>query len=148
MHDQGIRADRTALQILDELYLHEVAGIVRYLHYSFMIMGHARIPIQKWLREQASESMQHSILVGEKITSLGGHPSLVSATVEKSHGHTLDGILAEALEFEEQAVALYRKLAEAAAATNDIALEELARQQICSEQEHVDEVRKMLRLPS
>ena len=148
MHDQGIRADRTALQILDELYLHEVAGIVRYLHYSFMIMGHARIPIQKWLREQASESMQHSILVGEKITSLGGHPSLVSATIEESHVHTLDGILGEALEFEEQAVALYRKLAEAAAATNDIALEELARQQICSEQEHVDEVRKMLRLPS
>jgi bacterioferritin len=148
MHDQGIRADGTALQILDELYLHEVAGIVRYLHYSFMIIGHARSPIQKWLREQASESMQHSILVGEKITSLGGHPPLVSATVEESHGHTLDGILAEALEFEEQAVALYRKLAEAAAATNDIALEELARQQIFSEQEHVDEVRKMLRLPS
>ena len=148
MHDQGIRANQIALQILDDLYAHEVAGIVRYLHYSFMIMGHARIPIQKWLREQATESMQHSILVGEKITSLGGHPSLLSATVEEANVHTLDGILAEALEFEEQALALYRKLAGAATAANDIALEELARRQICSEQEHVDEVRKMLRPPS
>jgi bacterioferritin len=148
MHDQRIRANEIALQILDRLYVHEVAGIVRYLHYSFMIMGHARIPIQKWLREQASEGMQHSIIVGEKITSLGGHPPLISATVEESHVHTLDGILAEALEFEEQALELYRKLAAAAAATNDIALEELARQQICSEQEHVDEVRKMLRPPN
>lgn len=149
MHDQEARPNAVvALQTLGEIYAHEVAGIVRYLHYSFMIMGHARIPIQKWLREQATESMQHSILMGEKITSLGGHPSLVPATVEESHVHTLDGILVESLNFEEQALALYRKLAAVAAAMNDIALEELARQQICSEQDHVDEVRKMLRPPS
>src|SRR4051812_36115789 len=30
----------------------ELAGLVRYLHYSFMIFGHNRIPIVGWLRDQ------------------------------------------------------------------------------------------------
>ena len=31
----------------------ELAGVVRYMHYSFMIFGHNRIPIVAWLRDQA-----------------------------------------------------------------------------------------------
>src|SRR5204863_9725240 len=38
----------------------ELAGLVRYLHYSFMIFGHNRIPIVAWLRAQADEAQAHS----------------------------------------------------------------------------------------
>ena len=34
----------------------ELAGVVRYLHYSFMVFGHNRIPICAWLRAQSDES--------------------------------------------------------------------------------------------
>jgi bacterioferritin len=34
------------MNCLQKLYQMEMAGIKRYLHYSFMIMGHNRIPIQ------------------------------------------------------------------------------------------------------
>src|SRR6185295_9757071 len=54
----------------------ELAGVVRYMHYSFMIFGHNRIPIVAWLREQANESNAHATLAGEHITAFGGHPSL------------------------------------------------------------------------
>jgi bacterioferritin len=30
----------------------ELAGVVRYVHYSLMVFGHARIPIIKWMRDQ------------------------------------------------------------------------------------------------
>lgn len=30
----------------------ELAGVVRYVHYSLMIFGHARIPIIGWMRNQ------------------------------------------------------------------------------------------------
>jgi bacterioferritin len=136
-----------ALTILNELFELEMAGIVRYLHYSFMIMGYNRIPIQKWFRDQANESMLHTILIGEKITSLGGHPPVVSAGVHEASGHSVETILRESLEFEEQGLELYRRLARVAAEMGDIPLEELAREQVRSEQEHVDEVRKMLRPP-
>ena len=147
MQHQATRTDQQTLDLLNELYEHEVAGVIRYLHYSFLIMGYSRIPIQKWFREQADEGIQHAVLVGEKITSLGGYPPVFSKQVEISARGNLDEILGEALEFEEQALAVYGRLAVHAAASNDIALEELARGQVASEQEHVDEVRKMLRRP-
>ena len=31
----------------------ELAGVVRYVHYSLMVFGHARIPIISWMRNQA-----------------------------------------------------------------------------------------------
>ena len=36
----------------------ELAGVVRYMHYSFMIFGHNRIPIVAWLRDQATMGMR------------------------------------------------------------------------------------------
>lgn len=124
-----------------------MAGIVRYLHYSFMIMGHNRIPIQKWFRDQANESMMHTIVIGEKITSLGGHPAAVTASVAETNVHTIDGMLRESLAFEAEALSYYRELVEIAEAEGDIALEELAREFVRAEQEHHDEVNKMLRSP-
>jgi hypothetical protein len=33
----------------------ELAGVVRYVHYSLMVFGHARIPIIGWMGNQAIE---------------------------------------------------------------------------------------------
>jgi bacterioferritin len=120
-----------------------MAGIIRYLHYSFMIMGHNRIPIQKWFRDQANEAMTHSVAVGEKITSLGGHPPMITAKIEETNVHSVDQILKESLHFEEETLNLYKELVKAAG--DDIALEEMAREFVKAETEHCDEVKKMIR---
>ncbi len=133
---------KKALEILSRIFQAEMAGIIRYLHYSFMIMGHNRIPIQNWFRSQASESMAHSVTVGEKITSLGGHPPMITSKIEESNLHSVDQILKECLHFEEETLALYKDLVKAAG--DDIALEEMARQFVQAETEHTDEVKKML----
>src|ERR1700682_2930286 len=88
----------------------ELAGLVRYLHYSFMIFGHNRIPIVAWLRTQANESQAHATLAGEHITNLGGHPSLKIGPLLETHKHNVDEILSEALEHEWQGLEEYRKL--------------------------------------
>lgn len=135
------------LELLGQIYQEEMAGITRYLHYSFMIMGHNRIPIQSWFRSNATEGMTHAVTIGEKITSLGGHPPMVAASTEESNVHTVQQLLEESLNFEVQTLELYKKLAMVATEVGDIALEELAREQVKAETEHVDEVRKMLRRP-
>ena len=136
-----------AMDVLHRIYQAEMAGIIRYLHYSFMVMGHNRIPIQAWFRAQATESQAHAILIGEKITSYGGHPPLFSPSVEETHEHGISAILEESLHHEYEALKLYKELATLAARENDIALEELAREMVRGETEHIDEVRKMLRSP-
>jgi len=135
------------LNCLNKVYQEEMAGINRYLHYSFMIMGHNRIPIQKWFRDQANEGMTHAILVGEKITSLGGHPTHRVAEVPETPNHSIDKILTESLTFEERGLELYIELTHLAVAAEDIALEELAREMVRMETEHINEVQKMLRKP-
>lgn len=135
------------LNLLGDIYRAEMAGISRYLHYSFMIMGYNRIPIQAWFRDNAKEAMDHATVVGEKITSLGGHPPVVAGKVEEHNLHTVLQLLEESLKFEEEAIAGYKKLVTLAADLGDIALEEMARSFVRSEVEHADEVRKMMRKP-
>src|SRR5215813_4688686 len=124
----------------------ELAGLVRYLHYSFMIFGHTRIPIVAWLRGQADESKTHATAAGEHITNLGGHPSLKIGSLLETHKHNVDEILDEALTHEEEGLNEYRKLL-AMVAGKSIMLEEYARAQIAAEEEHLAEIRKMIRRP-
>jgi len=135
------------LECLNKLFLSEMAGVIRYLHYSFMILGHNRIPIQKWFRDHADECKTHAIAVGEQITSFGGHPPVLTHEVEESNVHTINQMLQESLAFEQEGLEAYGQLARMAAEAGDIALEEFARAQFRDEQEHIDEVRKMLRTP-
>jgi bacterioferritin len=131
---------------LDRIFQAEMSGIHRYLQFSFMIMGHSRIPIQKWFRAQAAESMDHAVEIGEKITALGGQPKLEPATVDEPGQHSLDDILEKSLGAEVAALELYKELVRLAG--DDIALEEMARGFVRTETQHIEQIRKMLRAPS
>lgn len=136
----------TVIATLNRILELELAGLVRYLHYSFMIFGHNRIPIVGWLRGQANESQAHATQAGEHITNLGGHPSLKIGALLETHKHNVDEILGEALVHEEEGLAEYRRLLEMVAAKS-IMLEEYARTQIAAEEAHLAEIRKMMRRP-
>src|SRR5579864_2819338 len=97
------------IEVLKHILELELAGLVRYLHYSFMVFGHNRIPIVAWLRSQADESQTHAVKAGEYITSLGGHPSLKIGPLLETHKHNIDEILREALEHEQQGLDEYRR---------------------------------------
>src|SRR5689334_22013343 len=134
------------VEILKHILELELAGLVRYMHYSFMIFGHNRIPIVGWLRDQAEESKTHATQAGEHITNLGGHPSLKIGSLLETHKHNVDEILAEALAHEEEGLEEYRKLLKQVV-DKSIMLEEYARDQISAEEEHLAEIRKMMRKP-
>jgi len=134
------------VETLNRILELELAGLVRYLHYSFMVFGHNRIPIVSWLRGQADESQAHAVQAGEHITNLGGHPSLRIGGLLETHKHNVDEILREALAHEEEGLAEYRKLLEEVAGRS-IMLEEYARTQIAAEEAHLADIGKMLRKP-
>lgn len=133
-------------ELLNRILEEELAGVVRYTHYSFMVYGYGRIPIVSWLRDQAAESMSHAQQAGELLTSLGEHPSLGIGTLLETHRHDTGDILHEALEAERRALQLYRELLDAVEGKN-VTLEEYARAMVAAEQMHSWEVDKMLRKP-
>lgn len=128
---------------LDHLLELELSGVVRYLHYSFMIFGPNRIPITKWFRDNATEGTSHAVRIGEKITALGGHPTVRVQPVPETNKHNILDILTESLEFERETLQQYKEAL--AMVGDDIALEEMLRDQIVAETEHVEEVEKMIR---
>lgn len=139
--------DRAAVaNTLNTILEEELAGVVRYTHYSFMIYGHARIPIVSWLRAQAAESMRHAERAGEMITMLGEHPSLGIGPLLETHDHDIDHILRESLEAEGRALDRYKELL-ALVRDRSVVFEEYARELIAEEEAHRAEVDKMLRKP-
>jgi bacterioferritin len=137
---------KPVVAVLNRLLEAELAGVVRYTHYSFLVFGFGRIPIVSWLRAQADESLLHAQQVGEWITTLGEYPSLVIGSLLDSHQYDIAAILRESLEAEGQALDLYRELLRLVEGKR-VALEEFARQMIQAEELHAAEVDKMLRKP-
>ena len=124
----------------------ELAGVVRYTHYGLMVYGYGRIPIVSWLRDQATESLDHANLAGELITNLGGHPSLEIGPLLESHNHDIGNILRESLKHETDSLDAYKNLLKLDEG-NSVMIEEYARTMIYTEELHLGEVDKMLRNP-
>ena len=134
------------VKTLDQILQEELAGVVRYTHYSFMVYGFNRIPIVKWLNDQANESLKHAQEAGELLTTMGEHPSLSIGNLLESHKHDIGDILRESLEAESRGLELYRKLLSLVEDKN-VLLEEYARKLIVEEELHCGEVDKMIRKP-
>ena len=137
---------KAVVNLLNEILETELAGVVRYTHYSLMIFGHNRIPIVSWLRGEATTCLAHANEAGEMVTHLGEHPSLKIGALLETEQHSINDILLESLEAEKAGLALYKRLLELVR-DRSVFLEEYARKKITDEEMHLGEVNKMLRKP-
>jgi bacterioferritin len=133
-----------AINLLNEIMEFELAGVVRYTHYSLMVTGPNRIPIVQFFKAQANESLLHSQQAGEILTGLEGHPTLRIAPIEETYKHAVKDILQESLNHEKKALSLYKSLLETVEDAS-IYLEEFSRTMIGQEELHTLEIKKMLR---
>ena len=131
-------------ELLNTIMEYELAGVVRYTHYSLMVTGPHRIPIVQFFQQQATESLLHAQQGGEILTGLEGHPSLKIAQMEESNEHTLHNILVESLNHEKKALDLYKDLLEVVEGAS-VYIEEFTRGMIGQEEVHNIELKKMLR---
>lgn len=134
------------IKILNKIMEVELAGVVRYTHYSLMVYGYNRIPIVDWLKGNATESLDHAYRAGELVTLLGGHPSLGIGPLLETEQHDVGDILRESLAHETLAIKAYYELLDLAEGQS-VLVEEYAREMIQQEELHLDSVNKMLRRP-
>ena len=137
---------QAAIDALNNIMELELAGVVKYTHYSLMVYGYNRIPIVSWLKANASEGLDHAHKAGELVTLMGGHPSLKIGALLETEQHDIGDLLRESLAHEQTALAAYYALLKIVEG-NSVLLEEYARDMIVQEELHLDEVNKMLRRP-
>ena len=130
--------------LLQDIVAFELAGVIRFTHYGLMVTGPLRIPLVAFFQEQAVESLQHAQRAGEILTGLGGHPEMQVPPIVETHQHSVAAILEESYAHESAAIEKYYALVEL---THDrsVFLEEFARSMVATEEEHVLELRKMMR---
>ena len=133
----------TVVEQLNRILQMELAAVIYYTHYSFMIYGHARIPITSWLRDNATESLAHAQEAGQMIMRLHKRPALGIAALPTTQHNTIDEILTESIEREEAGVELYRELL-ALVKDKSVVLEEYAMRLVSKEAVHLREMELML----
>ena len=137
---------KAAIDALNLIMEFELAGVVKYTHYSLMVFGYNRIPIVSWLKGNADESLLHAHKAGELVTLLGGHPSLKIGSLLDTAQHDIGDILRGSHAHEKAALDAYYDLLKIVEGES-VLLEEYAREMIAQEEMHLDEVNKMLRKP-
>ena len=137
-------SDSKVIGILNEIMEYELAGVVRYTHYSLMVVGPHRLPIVQFLKDQANESLLHAQQAGELLTGLEGHPSQKIAEIVETNNHSIKDILQESLAHEIHALNLYKELLQEVEGSS-VYLEEYARNLIGQEEQHQLELKKMLK---
>ena len=139
-----IKENEQLIKALNQDLEKEMAGIVRYLHHSFIVFGPNRGPLVQMFRAQATESMTHAIQLGEKITALGGHPTVKVDQVFEPGYQSVEDMLAEDLKAEKLQLGLYTEQLREFGNEN-LPMKLMLEQIIVSEQTHVDEMEKYLR---
>jgi bacterioferritin len=132
----------TVVEQLNRSLRMELAAFIYYTHYSFMIYGHARIPITSWLRDNATESLGHAQEVGQMIMRLHKRPALGIAALPATQHNTIHEILAESIQREEAGVELYRELL-SLVKDKSVVLEEYATRLVSAEAVHLREMELM-----
>ena len=61
---------------LNEILKWEYAGLVQYTQFSFLVQDTWREVYYKFFRKNGEEALDHAHIVGDKITSLGGVPTV------------------------------------------------------------------------
>ena len=146
--------DQEIVVQLNKILEHELSGVIRYTHYSFMVFGYSRIPIVDWLRKSAIETLDHAHRAGEIITHVGCYPSLGIGKMVESHQNEISDILRESLAYERAGVDMYNNLLRTVEKHKKtdrssvlVMLEEYALELIYEEEQHVGDLDKMLRRP-
>lgn len=132
------------IELLNAIMEFELAGVVRYTHYSLMVTGPNRIPIVDFFKAQATESLLHAQQAGEILTGIGGHPSQKISPIEESYQHSVSNLLNESLNHEQAALDMYKQLL-TTVENASVYLEEYTRSMIGTEELHTIELKKMLR---
>jgi len=131
------------ISTMNEALAMELTSALKYLAWSFNVFGPARKPVVEHFLEEAKESLDHATMLGEKVVALGGKPVVRADAPEPTDGLTVDDMLKLAVENEKAALDVYARLLEMV--QDETHLRVLFENQIQMEQEHLEEVSKMLR---
>jgi bacterioferritin len=98
--------------------------------------------VENTFRQIAIAEMKHAEILAERLVFLDGVPTLNSDTVHI--GHTLDAMLKENVQAEEEAIDLYKQAIQLASKEGDYTTRRMLEEILSNEEEHLDKFSTLL----
>jgi bacterioferritin (cytochrome b1) len=137
--------DKRKAELVDELnrlMAEEAEAFLRYFQLRYRLRGTDRLAAEDFFDKAMQETLEHATEIANKIRSLGQIPKLGIELSLAGGPIRLQEALAEALEFEQQALDAYREFLPRV--EDDPMLEDFIRKQVAVETEHVQEISMLL----
>lgn len=137
--------DKRKSDIVDELnglMAEEAEAFLRYFQLGYRLRGTDLLVAGPFLKSAMQETMEHAQEIAGKIRVLGHTPRLEIKLSLHGGPVNLQEALAEALDFEQQALDAYKEFLPKV--EGDTMLEDFIRKQISVETEHVQEISMLL----
>lgn len=137
--------DKLKTEIVEELnrlMAEEAEAFLRYFQLRYRLRGTDRLAAESFFDQAMEETLEHAQEIAGKIRSLGQTPKLEVKLSLTGGPIRLQEALAEALEFEQQALDAYKDFLPRV--TGNTMLEDFIRKQISVETEHVQEITMLL----
>ena len=131
------------INALNEALAQEHGCYVRYKTHAAVITGPYAEAVANRLKEIAGDESDHAEKLRDRITALGGTPTMETAKEELIAATTLKQILAVNLKEEAKAINHYKSILNMVDRTEDILLYEVIEDIIEDEQEHREELNQL-----
>ena len=133
----------TVIEKLNEAIRHEWTGVAQYAQAGFVVGGLWREVYSTMFIASADESFVHAKLVGDKISAMGGIPSVERNQIQQST--CVKELLDMGLEFESKAVEIYTEAIAMSEELGDRALVVFLEDILTEEQDGVDHLTQIIR---
>ena len=107
-----------------------------------MVKGIEGATVESMFRKIAITEMKHAEILAERLVFLDGVPTLISDPVHI--GHSLEEMLKENVQAEEEAISLYKQAMQMANKEGDFATHRILEDILINEEEHLDKFSKLL----
>ena len=135
-------ASKKLLELLNKGIARELRVSIQYMWQHVLAKGIEGAIVENLFREIAIAEMKHAEDLAERLVFLDGVPTTSHEPVHI--GHTLDDMLKENVQAEEEAIRLYKEAIQVASKEGDFTTRRLLEEILSQEEEHLDTFSKLL----
>jgi bacterioferritin len=135
-------ASKKLLELLNKGIARELSVSIQYMWQHVLAKGIEGAIVENLFREISIAEMKHAEDLAERLVFLDGVPTTSHEPVHI--GHTLDDMLKENVQAEEEAIRLYKEAIQVASKEGDFTTRRLLEEILSQEEEHLDTFSKLL----
>lgn len=135
-------SSKELLDMLNKAVARELQSSIQYMWQHLMVKGVEGAAVENILRRIAIEAAKNTEVLAERLVFLAG---VLPVSFEGVHvGHTLDDMLRENIQKEEETVDLLKQTIQVASREGDYTTRRILEDVLSSEEKHLDKVSKLL----